>query len=98
MLIRRLCREDIPAANEIRAISFHQDLEERKRKAENMTDEKLSWEWGCFNDEGRLMSCIRNNRFIVWLDDIDAVGEIEYDCAGGIFRVTGAERYTLKVL
>ncbi len=51
-------------------------------------------------ERGRLtiLGYLYTKRFIVWLDDVDAVGEIEYDCAAGKYVVTGAKRYTLKVL
>ena len=51
-------------------------------------------------ERGRLtiLGYLFTKHFIVLLDSPDAVGEIEYDCAAGIYRVTGAERYTLRVL
>ncbi len=68
MLIRHLRREDLLAANKVRSIAFHGDLEAMNRKTEQMTEEKLGYEWGCFDEAGVLMGCIRNNRFTAWLD------------------------------
>ena len=44
-----------------------------------------------------VLGYLYTKRFAVRLDSLDAVAELEYDCAAGIYRVTGAKGYTLRV-
>ncbi|MEA4823958.1 MAG: alpha/beta fold hydrolase [Clostridiaceae bacterium] len=44
-----------------------------------------------------VLGYLYTKRFVVWLDSIDEVATVEYDCAAGTYAVKGAKGYTLRV-
>ena len=65
MTVRRLKREEIIEAAKIRSISFHYEMnvEETAKGIAEMPEERIRQNWGCFDEDGRLMACIINNDF-----------------------------------
>ncbi len=70
MQVRRLARENMLDVERIRAIAFLGSLDEEAaaRSIEEMPEKDIATEWGCFDEENRLIACVKNHDFKIWFD------------------------------